>query len=779
MALSESDTRAKLIDPALHARGWTEDLIKREETAGGIEIVNGAPRRKKGRVDYLLRVRVTPQTSPVAVAVLEAKRDDDPPTLGLEQAKIYAKRLNVPFVFSSNGYLFSVCDVPMGFTQLGLALAEFPTPDELRARFMHARNIVLESDAARPLLMPYKGGESGRRYYQDAAIRAVLEKIAAGEKRALLSLATGAGKTYIAVQLLKKIADAGQLKRALFLVDRDELRSQALGALQNVFSSDAAEVSGGNPQLNARILIATYQTLDIAREDDSGNFLTAHYPENYFSHIIIDECHRSAWNKWKLVLERNWDAIQIGLTATPREIVGGNEDEQRADQRITANNLEYFGEPVYEYTLAQGIEDGYLAACEVIRREIDIDQIALARDEILKRAASDAITGGAVNPRDVRDEYQAPAYESALLLPDRVRAMCKDLFENLLLTGGPHQKTIIFCARETHASAVAAEMGNLYAEWRRTQNIAPKEFYAFECTGTQGSEHLADLRGLRNSHFVACTVELLTTGVDVPNVRNIVFFKYVQSPIQFHQMIGRGTRLDAESGKLMFRVYDYTNASRLFGGAFVSRPAPLAPLPKGEGDGEEDAKPHPIRVEGFEVRVSEAGRMIVTQRDGRDVLATLEEYQELLADSITRQEIKTLDSLRQRWIVPEARKLLLERLPDGERGAKLLQQLLNLSDYDLYDVLADLAFGAERKTRVERANALDYKQAAWLNALPPDAANTLRALAQQFARGGIEALETRQVFNAPAVRDAGGLQALQKIGAADILRETKEKLLQP
>ncbi|RIK22180.1 MAG: hypothetical protein DCC52_13825 [Chloroflexi bacterium] len=374
MALSESDTRAKLIDPALHARGWTEDLIKREETAGGIEIVNGAPRRKKGRVDYLLRVRVTPQTSPVAVAVLEAKRDDDPPTLGLEQAKIYAKRLNVPFVFSSNGYLFSVCDVPMGFTQLGLALAEFPTPDELRARFMHARNIVLESDAARPLLMPYKGGESGRRYYQDAAIRAVLEKIAAGEKRALLSLATGAGKTYIAVQLLKKIADAGQLKRALFLVDRDELRSQALGALQNVFSSDAAEVSGGNPQLNARILIATYQTLDIAREDDSGNFLTAHYPENYFSHIIIDECHRSAWNKWKLVLERNWDAIQIGLTATPREIVGGNEDEQRADQRITANNLEYFGEPVYEYTLAQGIEDGYLAACEVIRREIDIDQ---------------------------------------------------------------------------------------------------------------------------------------------------------------------------------------------------------------------------------------------------------------------------------------------------------------------------------------------------------------------------------------------------------------------
>lgn len=778
MSLSESDTRAKLIDPALHARGWTEDLIKREETAGGIEIVNGSARRKKGRVDYLLRVRVVGFPQPVAVAVLEAKRDDDPPTLGLEQAKIYAKRLNVPFVFSSNGYLFSVSDVQAGITQLGLSLTEFPTPDDLLTRFNQTRNIVLESDAARPLLMPYKGGESGRRYYQDAAIRAVFEKIAMGEKRALLSLATGAGKTYIAVQLLKKIADAGQLRRALFLVDRDELRSQALGALQNVFSSDAAEVSGNHPQMNARILIATYQTLDIAREGDSANFLTAHYPENYFSHIIIDECHRSAWNKWKLVLQRNWNAIQIGLTATPREIVGGNAEEQRADQKITANNLEYFGEPVYEYSLAQGIEDGYLAACEVIRREIDLDQVALARAEILKRAASDALTGGAVNPRDVRDEYQPTAYESALLLPDRVRAMCKDLFENLLATGGPHQKTIIFCARETHASAVAAEMGNLYAEWCRAQNIAPKEFYAFECTGTQGSEHLADLRGLRNSHFIACTVELLTTGVDVPSVRNIVFFKYVQSPIQFHQMIGRGTRLDAETGKLMFRVYDYTNASRLFGGVFVSREKP-EPRELRETDDDGKDKPHPIRVEGFEVRVSAAGRLIVTQRDGRDVLVTLEEYQGMLADSMARQEIKSLDSLRQRWIVPEARRLLLERLPDGERGAKLLQTLLYLSDYDLYDVLADLAFGAERKTRVERARALEYKQAAWLNALPHDAANTLRALANQFAQGGIEALETRQVFNAPDVRNAGGIQALSKIGAADILRETKEKLLQP
>ncbi|MEW5719946.1 MAG: DEAD/DEAH box helicase family protein, partial [Chloroflexota bacterium] len=770
-------TRAKLIDPALHRRGWTEDLIRREQTAGGIEIHDGqARRRKQGRTDYLLRVRVTPNAQPIAVAVMEAKCDDDPPTLGLEQAKGYGARLRVPFVFSSNGSLFCEYNAETGETRTHIPLAQFPTPDDLLARYQQRRGFALQSETAKPLLMPYRGGESGRRYYQDAAIRAVLEKIAAGSNRALLSLATGAGKTYIAVQILKKIADAGQLRRALFLVDRDELRTQALAALQNVFSNDAAAVSGNDPQKNARILVATYQTLDIDKEDGSANFLTTHYPENYFSHIIIDECHRSAWRKWSLALTRNKPAIQIGLTATPREIVGGTESEQQSDRAITANNLDYFGDPVYEYSLAQGIEDGYLAACEVIERAVSLDQKPIKRKEVLARTARDAITGETVSAEDVREKYRAASFEAALLLPDRVKAMCRDLFDNLLLTGDPHQKTIIFCARETHASAVAAEMGNLYAEWCEKHKVRPREQYAFECTGIQGSEHLTELRGLRNSHFIACTVELLTTGVDVPNVRNIVFFRYIQSPIQFHQMIGRGTRLDPESGKLMFRVYDYTNAARLFGGAFVSRERPTT-LRERDDAGERD-KPHPIRVEGFEVKISDAGAYIVSQEDGRDVLMSLEDYRAKLAESVMR-EVPSVNALRQRWIVPAARQLLLEHLPDGERGARMLRQVLNLTEYDLYDVLADIAFGIDPKTRIERVNALEYKQATWLSALPRDAAQTLRALAKQFADGGIEALENRRVFLAPEVVQAGGLDALTRIGAADVLRETKERLLAP
>ena len=330
MPLSESDTRAKLIDPALHASGWTEDLLRREETAGAIDIVSGKARRQsRGRVDYLLRVKVTSKAQPLALALIEAKAEHQPPNHGLEQAKLYAacKRLHVPFVFATNGHLFVEFDQFTGLTGQPRPMGEFPSPADLRIRYEQGMGFKLDEPSARPLLVRYPGGEATRRYYQDAAIRAVLEKIVRCQKagqppRALLSLATGAGKTFIAVNLLRRIAGAGQLRRALFLCDRDELRSQALSAFQNAFGADAAEVSGGNPQKNARILIATYQTLDVDTDLADATFLTTHYPENYFSHIIIDECHRSAWGKWSQVLKRNPDAVQVGLTATPRHLWG-------------------------------------------------------------------------------------------------------------------------------------------------------------------------------------------------------------------------------------------------------------------------------------------------------------------------------------------------------------------------------------------------------------------------------------------------------------------------
>jgi type I restriction enzyme R subunit len=288
VGLSEQDTRSKLIDPTLYQRGWTEELIKREETAGTIEIIDGeAHKQNRGRVDYTLRLQVSPDTQPVAVALIEAKKEDLPANHGLEQVKRYAKGLNVPFLFCSNGHLFVEYDRITGITSHLRPLEEFPTPTELRDRYEQHLGFSLDEPAARPLLTRYRGGESARRYYQDAAIRATLEKIAQCEtrlkpKRALLSLATGAGKTFIAVNILSRIADAGQLRRALFVCDRDELRSQAAAALQIIFGADAATVSAGDAKKNARILIATYQTLDVDNEEDTANFLTTHYPENYW-----------------------------------------------------------------------------------------------------------------------------------------------------------------------------------------------------------------------------------------------------------------------------------------------------------------------------------------------------------------------------------------------------------------------------------------------------------------------------------------------------------------
>ena len=343
MPYNEADTRAKLIDPALHTAGWTEDYIRREETAPEIEITSSgsARRRMAGKVDYTLRIKASPTAQPVAVALIEAKAENYPATHGLQQAKLYAstKRLNVPFVYSSNGHQFVEYDSFTGLTHAPRPLSEFPPPEELRERYEKGKGFSLDSEGASPLLTPYPRGEAIRRYYQDAAIRATLEKIATGQNRALLSLATGSGKTFIAVNLLKRIADAGQLRRALFVCDRDELRRQALAAFQEEFGGDAAAATTSNPEKNARVVVATYQTLGVDRDDSDSSYLKTHYPENYFSHIVIDECHRSARGKWSEVLTRNSDAVQIGLTATPREFERTeNTDAAREDERISAKN---------------------------------------------------------------------------------------------------------------------------------------------------------------------------------------------------------------------------------------------------------------------------------------------------------------------------------------------------------------------------------------------------------------------------------------------------------
>ena len=787
MPLSEADTRAKLIDPALHASGWTEDLIRREETAGAIEIVSGIPRqRAKGRVDYTLRLKCSPTSQPVAVALIEAKAEHYPPTHGLQQGKVYAssKRLNVPFVYSSNGHQFVEYDSFTGLTHAPRPMSEFPSPDELRVRYEEGKGFKLDSDVAKPLLVPYARGEGQRRYYQDAAIRAVLEKVASGQNRALLSLATGSGKTFIAVNLLKRIANAGQLRRALFVCDRDELRRQALSAFQNEFGSDAAAATTGNPEKNARVVIATYQTLGVDTEEGDSSYLKTHYPQNYFSHVIIDECHRSAWGKWSEVLTRNPDAVQIGLTATPREFEYTEASSaSQEDKKITADNLKYFGEPAYEYSIGQGIEDGYLAVMEIIRSDIFINryedteaETGVEKRDLAGTTLRDALTGKELTIHEAAEKYTANTFESSLMIPARVKRMSKNLFDYLVASGEPEQKTIIFCARDRHADDVANEMNNLYARWCTDNGQTPVHGYAFKCTAAAGKEYLSEIRGSTRHHFIATTVDLLTTGVDVPPVTNIVFFKYVSSPIAFYQMVGRGTRLHAPTNKLMFKVYDYTNATRLFGEDFKTKFAEQEGRPSDVTwvGGEHQRA---IEVQGLDVRVTTAGIYILTTDDsGETVPLTLEEYKQKLAARIV-EEIPSLDEFREIWVEPDQRREMIGHLPDSGRSPLLVRTLSDMQDYDPYDVMADLAYGLAPRTMVDRADAFSYKNVRWLKAMSEEASEVIQAIASQFAKGGTDNLENPQIFQTPEVVQAGGAAALRQLGnPEEAYAETKLRM---
>ncbi len=300
--------------------------------------------------------------------------------------------------------------------------------------------------------------------------------------------------------------------------------------------------------------------------------------------------------------------------------------------------------------------------------------------------------------------------------------------------------------------------------------------YAFKCTSaSSGNDQLPDLRGSSRSYFIATTVDLLSTGVDVPVVENIVFFKYVRSPIAFYQMVGRGTRLHPPSGKLMFRVYDYTNASRLFGQEFLTRFREEGPDP---GEVTPTPKPFtpPIQVAGFEVTITEAGHSILTMVDGQAMPVTVEEYKQRLTRNLV-ERAPTLDAFRALWVDPEARGELLACLPDGVRSALLVRSLGQMDAYDLYDILAEMGYGLNPRTRLERAAAFTYKQAEWLKGMPVKTAETLRALALQFGRAGTEVLENLHIFETPEVKKAGGLDSLRALGRpADILRETKVRL---
>ena len=800
MSMNEADTRYHLVDPVLRTKGYvSRDQITLETilTPPPVEPTGAKGRRRKGpgRTDYLLCVQAGGMPKALPVAVLEAKKEGEDPLKGMQQAKGYAdcQRFDVKYVFSTNGHKYGEFDCVTSLQGGPFPFLDFPPHPDLTARYAKDTGIDMTRPEAALLFQADSPAWSLSRYYQDAAIRAAIEKIlvdgqAGRPPRVLLTLATGAGKTVIATNLLWRLNQAGQLaKPALFLCDRDELREQAYTKLKAAFGDNARIVrteKGGNAAQNARVHVATYQTLGLDDEEGFASFLTDHCGEDAFSVIIIDECHRSAWGRWAEVLRRNPNAIHIGLTATPRQLEESDKASHE-DKEITANNRQYFGEPVYEYTLIQAQEDGYLAACEIVKRKASIDSATFTKKEILAAGVRDIKTGKLLTEDDLtKNEYTGKDFDDELFIEMRAPKMCADLFELLCENGGPEQKVIIFCTREIHADRVTQHMNNLYVRWCNERGHTPKDHYAFKCMGgaNNGSDMIEPMRGSGERVFIACTVDLLEAGVDIERLNAVVFFRYLQSPIKFYQMVGRGTRIHEETQKYKFWLYDYTDVTSLFGTEFITKPPRSGGDRKGGDDDDEGGGgggndgPAVGEIAGQRVSINAQGRFILSRRDGRDTPIPADEYRREVIQRVIA-EANNLDEFRALWIETQKRRSLIDHLLGDNFSPEVIREIDQMTDFDLYDFFGHHGYHARALKRPERGSLFIESNRPWFDGMDPNAAIVLKGLGHQFATGGTDALETPALWEVPEIKLAGGLDALRALGRpTDVTHEAKERL---
>lgn len=625
MTYNESDTRAYLIDPKLESSGWGSELVRREHfyrrdvqyTAGRIVLHGDRAHHCEGRkADYLLRY-----TDSFPIAVVEAKEEGLPAETGLEQAKAYAKDLSIPFAFATNGHQIIEFDF---FTISSRNIDKFPTPDELWHRWrinagLHSPGVALNravyslDDATErrnnPLLHPYcPEAITGKnlRYFQEAAIIQVIRRVMKGQKRILLAMATGTGKTFTAMQLVWKLIKSGWLQRQhpkrpgriLFLADRVVLRDQSYNAFSS-FARDGNDprwlIDGYPAVLTRDLYFGIYQSLWI--ENDQGKRLFEQFPKDFFDLVIIDEAHRSGFGTWQEILKHFGDAIHLGMTATPKttdnvdtyeyfckdepEILVDVEDTSKGSRRQAA----------YEYSLGRGIEDGFLATYKVHRVRTTVDQNGLKLQEAVEQGAEVFVPEDA----QTRDLYTTPQFEREITIPDRTRVMVNHL-AGLLRKFGPTEKTMVFCVDIPHAQLVARLLNDALSHL----GLQP---YAVPIVAEEGQAPVWLQQFQDSDHatpVVATTAELLSTGVDVPACRNIVFMKTLSSPVLFKQIIGRGSRVDPATDKLWFRIIDYTGATRLFD-EWDRPPGPAPEAPQG---------PQTAIIEGYVTKV-ETGEVIV------------------------------------------------------------------------------------------------------------------------------------------------------------------------
>ncbi len=717
--MNEAETRAEHIDPALKAAGWgvvEGSRIRRESpiTLGRLE---GQGRRAKAlTADYLLIYRNT------SLAVVEAKAWDEPLTLGVQQAKNYADKLSIRHAFSTNGRGVYGIDMQTGSEG---EQPRFPTPDELWNLTFAKTNAWRDRFAAVPF--EDKGGFFQGRYYQDTAVMRVLEAIANGRDRILLTLATGTGKTFIAFQIAWKLFHSRwnlqdwksgkapeRRPRILFLADRNTLADQAYNAF-SAFEEDAliriapeSIRKKGRVPTNGSIFFTIFQTfMSGPPKDGKPSPYFGEYPPDFFDFIIIDECHRGGANDestWRNILEYFSPAVQLGLTATPK-------------RKDNADTYKYFGEPVYIYSLKDGINDGFLTPFKV-------KQIATTLDEYVFTPDDHLVEGEVERGR----LYKEGDFNRIIEIREREAHRVR-LFMSMI---DPKDKTLVFCATQEHALVVRDLINQT--------KVSSDPNYCVRVTaedGALGDQYLRDFQDNEKSiPTVLTTSQKLSTGVDARNVRNIVLMRPVNSIIEFKQIIGRGTRL--YEGKDYFTIYDFVKAHQHF-----SDPEwdgePLPPEEPGtprERDGTPQPRSEPIPVEEPKSRrrarvklsdgkVRSIQHMMVTtfwHPDGTPMSA--QQFLEMLFGKLP-EFFRDEDELRSLWSAPDTRFRLLQGLAEKGFGSEQLAEMARIIDAeksDLYDVLAHVAYALPPLTREERAararlsigKHFDNKQQAFL-----------------------------------------------------------------
>jgi type I restriction enzyme R subunit len=763
--MNEAETRAELIDPALKAAGWgvvDGSRVRREQiTLGRLQ---GAGRRAAQEIaDYVLTHRNH------KLAVIEAKARDKADTEGVGQAKRYAAKLGIRFAFSTNGVGIYRIDMQTGAEGY---VPDYPSPDDLWNETFAEPNAWRDRFAAVPLAD--KSGTWRAYYYQDIAIDRVLEAIAAGRTRILLTLATGTGKTLLAFQIAWKLFEAKwnlgreptRRPRILFLADRNNLANQAFGKFAEFAAfEDAALVridpdsirKRGRVPKNGGVFFTIFQTF-MSGPDKDGNPAPyfGDYPADFFDFIVIDECHRGGArdeSNWRGILEYFSPAVQLGLTATPK-------------REINVDTYAYFGEPVFVYSLKDGINDGFLTPFKVL-------QIATTLDDYVYTPDDTVLEGEVEQGR----RYQEADFNRIIEIKERERYRVRLFMDKI----NQQEKTLVFCASQDHALAVRDLVNQM------KQSKDPD--YCVRVTardGEIGNQHLKTFQDHEKTiPTILTTSQKLSTGVDARNIRNIVLMRPVNSMIEFKQIIGRGTRLF--DGKDHFTIYDFVKAYEHFNDPEwdgETEPEQVAPAPRGrDGSGMEgqpqaeyDAEPQ-RRPEKIRIRLADGKERVIQHMtatsfwgpDGKPISAA--QFIERLFGELPAL-FKDEDELRRIWSLPDTRKALLHALAEKGYGPGELAEIkamINAEKSDVFDVLAYIAFALAPITRAER---VETRRAHILARYDAKLAAFVDFVLAQYVAQGEDELDRDKLGSLLALKYHTLADAADELGGVEAIRNT-------